>query len=76
MAYQTNPVFEYFNDSDRLTCVAGADLDAASFTNVLPVRSAPAAQVRRSESLKYSNTGLDWYAMGVLLRIRSFRPTR
>lgn len=26
MAYQKNPVFEYFNDSDRLTCLAGAAL--------------------------------------------------
>lgn len=34
MAYQTNPVFEYFNDSDRLTCVAGADLTGKTFVKL------------------------------------------
>ena len=34
MAYQTNPVFEYFNDSDRLTAVAGADLTGKTFVKL------------------------------------------
>ena len=34
MAYQSNPVFEYFNDSDRLTCVAGADLTGKTFVKL------------------------------------------
>ena len=34
MAYQTNPVFEFFNDSDRLTCAAGADLTGKTFVKL------------------------------------------
>lgn len=34
MAYQSNPVFEYFNDSDRLTALAGADLTGKTFVKL------------------------------------------
>lgn len=34
MAYQKNPVFEYFNDSDRLTCVAGAAIVGKTFVKL------------------------------------------
>ncbi|MCG7424615.1 DUF2190 family protein [Kocuria rhizophila] len=36
MAYQSNPVFEYFNDSDRLTCLAGEDLVGKTFVKLAP----------------------------------------